>query len=115
MTRCAAFLRDEGDMEKQLDEITVALQNVSAAGPKDENLISRLLLRDILITQREVLSAMLFSKKETGCPLGVLMTRNGISRREPARPLPNRDLWFERVWKHYREEQAHGCGVEADD
>ena len=106
MTRCAAFLRDEGAMEKLLNEISAALENVSAAGPKEEDLISRLLLRDILITQREVLSAMLFSKRETGCPPGVLMTRNGVSRREPARPLPERDLWFERVWKKYREEQT---------
>ena len=106
MTRCAAFLRDEEAMEKLLSEITDALQNVSAAVSKDEDLIHRLLLRDILITQREVLSAMLYAKGEQGTPPGVLMTRNGISRREPARPLPERDQWFERVWKKYREEQA---------
>ena len=52
------------------------------------------------------LSAMLYAKGEQGTPPGVLMTRNGISRREPARPLPERDQWFERVWKKYREEQA---------
>ena len=115
MTRCAAFLRDEGTMEKLFSEISSALENVSTTGPKDKDLISRLLLRDILITQREALSAMLFSKKETDCPPGVLMTRNGVSRREPSRPLPERDLWFERVWKHYREEQAHGCDGEAAD
>ncbi len=106
MTRCAAFLREEEAMEKLRSEITGALQKTSAAGPKDENLVARLLLRDILITQREVLSAMLYAKSEQGTPPGVLMTRNGISRREPARPLPERDLWFERVWKKYREEQA---------
>ena len=115
MTRCAAFLRDEGSMETLFHEITSALENVSTTRSKDKDLISRLLLRDILMTQREVLSAMLFSKRETGCPPGVLMTRNGVSRRELARPLPERDLWFERVWKHYREEQAHGCDGEAAD
>ena len=109
MTRCAAFLRDEGAMETLRTEVSAALQNASAAGPRDENLISRLLLRDILITQREVLSAMLYAKREQGTPSGVLMTRNGVSLREPARPLPERDLWFERVWKKYREEQTrHG-------
>ena len=109
MTRCAAFLRDEGAMETLRTEVSAALQNASAAGPRDENLISRLLLRDILITQREVLSAMLYAKREQGTPSGVLMTRNGVSCREPARPLPERDLWFERVWKKYREEQTrHG-------
>ena len=115
LTRCAAFLRDEGAMKKLLSEISTALQNVSTAGPKDEDLISRLLLRDILITQREALSAMLYAKGEQETPPGVLMTRNGVSRREPARPLPERDLWFERVWKHYREEQAHGRDGEAAD
>ena len=115
MTRCAAFLRDERAMEQLLSEISAALRKECAADPQDEDLISRLLLRDILMTQREVLSAMLFSKRETGCPPGVLMTRNGVSLRELARPLPERDLWFERVWKHYREEQAHGFDGEAAD
>ncbi|MBR3016758.1 MAG: FAD-binding protein [Clostridia bacterium] len=115
MTRYAAFLRDEGTMEKLFSEISSALDNVSTTGSKDKDLISRLLLRDILITQREVLSAMLYAKGEPETPPGVLMTRNGVSRREPARPLPERDLWFERVWKHYREEQAHGCDGEAAD
>ncbi len=105
MTRCAAFVRDEAAMEKLADEISAALKKTSIAGPKDDDLVSRLLLKDMLITQKEILSAMLFAAREKGGSPGVLMTRNGVSRREPARPLPERDLWFERVWKKYREEQ----------
>ena len=67
-----------------------------------------LLLKDILLTQKAVLSAMLYAAQETGNPSGVLMTDGTESRREPARPMPERDLWFERVWKKCREEQA--CG-----
>ena len=84
-------------------ETTVTIESTLAALVEGKRYAT---LRDILITQREVLSAMLYAKGETGSPAGVLMTRNGVSRREPARPLPERELWFERVWKRYREEQA---------
>ncbi len=108
MTRCAAFLRDEEAMEQLLNEGREALQNVCLASPEDEDFVERLLLADVLITQQAVLSAMLCAARETGEPTGVLMTRNGQSGRVPARPLPDRDLWFERVWKKYREENARG-------
>ena len=77
-------------------------------GPEAENIREGLLLKDILLTQKAVLSAMLYAAQETGNPSGVLMTYCTESRREPARPMPERDLWFERVWKKCREEQA--CG-----
>ena len=64
----------------------------------------RLRLRDMMVTQRQVLSAMLL-ENEPGEP-GVIETRGGVSRRRPARPIPDRDLWFERVWRARREEEV---------
>ncbi len=111
MSRCAAFLRDEKGMENLLGEVSAALAETAPADEKDADLTERLLFLDLLITQREVLSAMLYAKREKGAPEGVLMTRNGLARREPARPMPDRDLWFERVWKRFREEN----GADADE
>ena len=63
-------------------------------------------LRDLLVTQSRVLSAMLCSLAEEGEPEGVLMTDEKGSRRVPARPIPERDLWFETVWARYRAENG---------
>lgn len=57
----------------------------------------RLRLRDLMLVQRQVLCAMLFNLRQPG--MGVLETKNGVCTRRPARPLPERDLWFERVWR----------------
>ena len=105
MSRCAAFLRKTEDMEALRDEVEKALEKQSPAAPQDRDFAARLLLRDVLLTQREVLSAMLYEAGEEGESAGVLMTYGGVSRREAARPLPERDLWFERVWKKFREEK----------
>ena len=106
MSRCAAFQRDEKAMERLLGEVSAALSKTAPAEEKSPDTVRRLMLWDVLVTQREVLSAMLYAKREKGPPRGVLTTRNGLSVREPARPMPERDLWFESVWKKYREE----CG-----
>lgn len=45
----------------------------------------RLRLRDLLLTQREVLSAMLYAIEHDPAE-GVLTTRGGVSGRVPARP-----------------------------
>ena len=71
----------------------------------DPQLVERIRLMDMLTTMREVLSAMLASL-ENDTDEGVLMTRNGVSTREAARPFPERDLWFERVWQRYRDGQV---------
>ena len=105
MTRAAAFQRDREGMEALKKQVEAALKQT---GPEAENIREGLLLKDILLTQKAVLSAMLFAAQETGNPSGVLITDGTESRREPARPMPERDLWFERVWKKCREEQA--CG-----
>ena len=108
MTRAAAFLRDEAGMRRLKERVEIAL---TRAEPQTEDVPRALLFRDILLTQRAVLSAMLYAAAEQGNPPGVLMTYPEGSRREPARPLPERDLWFESVWKKSREEQARGNGA----
>ena len=75
----------------------------SGCSTRDYAIPMYLLLRDILLTQREVLSAMLYAQTEEKGAAGVLITENGTSARVPARPMPNRDLWFERVWKSFQE------------
>ena len=42
-------------------------------------------------------------KAETEPTGGVMITDAEGSRRETPRPLPERDLWFERVWQKQRD------------
>ena len=67
----------------------------------------RIRLRDMMITQKQVLSAMLFALEHPG--QGVLETKNGVTQRRPARPIPTRDLWFERVWKADLARREESC------
>ena len=83
----------------RLDEIDRAHEPAALA---DAQLSARLRLDDMMTTQRQVLSAMLFALHSD--EPGVVETADGESRRRPARPLPERELWFERVWRKYREE-----------
>lgn len=102
MTKYAAFQRDAAgmrDMLARLDEIEACCVPPNTA---DEQLLTRLRLRDVMLTQRQVLSAMLHNLEQPG--EGVLETRRGQSEYRPARPIPERDLWFERVWRRAREE-----------
>lgn len=100
MTLHAAFLRDSDGMRAWQDEIGSILQSSAPAQESDEFLVRRLRLRDLLITQQYVLSAMLAAKEAPSG--GVMITDEAGSRRETPRPLPERDLWFERVWKRSR-------------
>lgn len=103
MTRAAAFQREPEGMERLKKAAEQALSEAREADPTQADFLPRLLLRDILLTQREVLSAMLYAQTEAKDAPGVLMTEDGVSRRVPARPMPERDLWFEHVWKEFRE------------
>ncbi|MBR5752774.1 MAG: FAD-binding protein, partial [Clostridia bacterium] len=88
---------------------------------------TRIRLRDQLVTQRAVISAMLEAARvcgSTGAGLALDDTGNAlphleqaenpvlytqkrgdeyITAAEPARPLPSGEQWFETVWKKYRE------------
>ena len=103
MTRCAAFERDADGIRLLLDQLDEIGSRLAPASLEDGHLADRLRLRDMMLTQRQVLSAMLYSLKDA--QPGVLITRRGHSERREARPLPERDLWIERVWRKYRSEQ----------
>ena len=101
MTRYAAFQRDEEGMGLLLQRIREIESCVEPADPADPHLVNRLRLRDMMITQKQVISAMLYDLHNTAP--GVTETHLGISSRRPARPIPQRDLWFERVWQKQRD------------
>lgn len=100
MSRCAAFLPDTGRMAQLLDRIQGIRQERVRWDDRDPALERRLRLRDMMLVQEQVLQAMLFDARHPGD--GVLETCRGRCRRRPARPLPRRDLWFERVWRACR-------------
>lgn len=103
MSRYAAFLRDEAGIRAMLARIEAIENHRQPLTEGADDLCDRVRLQDMMTTQRQVLSAMLH---DLTCPgEGVLETRDGISRRRPARPIPERDLWFERVWRANREKR----------
>lgn len=97
MSRCAAFVRDAAGMRRLLERIEALEQGFLPAEVRGGQLEQRLRLRDMMAVQRQVLRAMLFDLEQPG--EGVLETTNGACRRRQARPIPERDLWFERVWR----------------
>lgn len=103
MTRFAAFQRDEAGMHALLQRIDAVEADLAPADPQDPQLVNRLRLRDMMLTQRQVISAMLYDLHDDAP--GVTETLQGVSHRRPARPLPQRDLWFERVWEKQRSQR----------
>lgn len=103
MTRHASFEREEAGMIRHLARLEELAQTFRPLSEDPTLVAERLRLRDLILTQRAVLSAMLFSIRHPG--EGVLETRGGVSSRRPARPIPERELWFERVWQQEREER----------
>lgn len=104
MSRSAAFIRDVDGMRALLKDVEAAMADVEEIALDDPQLATRIRVGDILATQREVLSAMIKAQEEP--EQGVLYTANGMSEYRAARPLPDRDLWFERVWRENRERAA---------
>lgn len=100
MTRYAAFQRNEEGMHTLLGRISEIETHTAPADLKDPQLVNRLRLRDMMITQKQVISAMLHDLHDQ--TPGVTETRHGETIRRPARPIPQRDLWFERVWQQQR-------------
>ncbi len=103
MTRSAGHFRDKKEMLALRKKCEDLLAQQEIAKPTDKDFLIRLFLQDIVITQYEVLSAMLFAAQEQSGAQGVLETYHGFSRRIPARQAKDRDLWFERVWRKERE------------
>ena len=103
MTRCAAFQRDAGAMRALAERDAAVLSHARPLAEGDPDAAARLRLRDMALTQREVLGAMVYDMEHPGA--GVLETRGGVSLRRPARPIPQRELWFERAWRADREER----------
>ena len=127
MSACGGPIRSPAALRKLDEELSQTL--AEARGPMTafpDDLEDRVLLRDQLVTQRAVISAMLYAAAlfgstgaglvldDGGAPLPhrtpagnpVLCTRmTGVSyvtRAEEARPLPPREQWFETVWREYR-------------
>lgn len=104
MSRCAAFQPDEagmGALLARLEAMDAARMPFSLADPA---LAARIRLRDVMLAQRQILRAMRFDLQNPG--EGVLETTKEGCRRRPARPIPDRDLWFERVWRASRERKG---------
>ena len=102
MSRSAAFVRDAGGMRALARRIAEIEANRTAWDPADPALETRLRLQDALTVQKQVLAAMLYDRENPALS-GVLETRDGACRLRPARALPPRELWFERVWRAERE------------
>lgn len=104
MDKCAGAARDIGGMRELLQAVNRRLD----ASPTNYR------LRDILITQKHALSAMLLQSKYAGDAGHIIEKRepnaekcgdyaficdeNG-ARAERVSPIPEGDQWFERVWK----------------
>ena len=100
MSRVAAFQRDAEGMARLLARDEALLRETVPTDLTDPDLQERLMLKDALMTQREVLSAMLYAAR---CPgEGVLYTEGGVSGFAAPRAAAGRELWFETVWRQYR-------------
>lgn len=106
MSRWASFARSSQGMEQLLARIG-EIQSHVLPWEECSDREQRIRLRDMMITQKQVLSAMLFALEHPG--QGVLETKNGVTQRRPARPIPTRDLWFERVWKADLARREESC------
>ena len=128
MSKAGAHCRDISSL-KQLDKRLSQILN-SAKAPFDTilpDMEARILLRDQIIAQRSVISAMTAAAEEFGSTgAGLVLDSEGriVQHREhrenlvlytqrqgndyptvaePARPLPKGEQWFETAWKKYRE------------
>ncbi len=104
MSRHASFQRDVVGMKAMKQEIEALKRHLEPLREGDALAVDQLRLRDMLRTQEAVLSAMLFAESDQSA--GVLETKGLVSTRRLARPLPDRDMWFERVWRKDREERG---------
>ena len=114
MSRVADFARDVDAMEALAARVNDLLSDLPAkvALADVRQVVEWYRLRDMLLTTREVLSAMLCSAREVGSHGAAYvvgdgrvasdaprrtrtLTRGGVSRIEPVMPIPDAELWFE--------------------
>ena len=103
MSDCAAAIRNRKAMQQALSAVTAELAEIGTEAHSVQQ--SYYKLRDILVTQAAVLTAMLDA--ETPDPSEVQethLTADGFccSRRK-VRPLPENNDFFENVWRGYRQ------------
>lgn len=99
MTCFAAFERSKEGIKELLRELS-NLHEVPCNDISDADLYAKIMLTDIVHTQKAVLGAMLLrleSPEER-----VLVTEGNVSSYRDGRPIPDRDLWFESVWAKQR-------------
>lgn len=95
MSDSAAAVRDQAKIKEIL---AITLQELAAA--EDPR------LRDVLVTQAAVLTAMSQPATDPQKVQEVTMTRDGFAVNvRPVRPIPQEDSFFENVWRGYRENQ----------
>lgn len=139
MSAEAAHIRDPQALARFGEELEETLDAFfQTYRPKNSRGLAQMLAtRDILLTQRAVLSAMEFAAAAWGSRGSALVTGGGgeegfcgnggegeqipgreyqviterkaggfLSFETPVRPLPQRDPWFENVWRAYKERKA---------
>lgn len=125
MSRVADFARDLSAMKALQKEVSDFLDRAQATITiaSDREILPALLLIDLLLTQRSVLSAMLCSAESIGTHGAAyvigsdLNTVNSVrtnytrtlgaeSELSPVRPIPNGELWFETLLRRSLEQRG---------
>ncbi|MDR1599880.1 MAG: FAD-binding protein [Oscillospiraceae bacterium] len=134
MSAVGAHLRDVEalrELRSELRELRAIAQPLAVDDQKltaRGDLVEQLKLNDMLYTLDAVIDSMVFSAsfygstgaglildktggyvphndKQQNCVTETITNRHAsASRAVPVRPFPDRDLWFESVWKSYRED-----------
>jgi len=107
MSDNAAAVRDKAKIKVALDETVKELESLekTALPSKRERVFLYYKLKDILVTQSAVLTAMLNEDiSDTSKIQEVYLTDKGfLYKMRDVRPLPDSDDFFENIWRTYRE------------
>ena len=112
MSDYAAFLRDEDKIKEMKTEVEEKLSKVFCYAVKKENVVAFVKYRDLLITANEILSALILWCDEIGArgsAMGknsekqddsgiVICTESGRAYTEKPSPIPESEVWFEKVY-----------------
>ncbi len=116
MSECAAFVRDTGKLKEFSGKVCRLYDNFfdTAVISDAKELPGLFKLYDLMATARAVLSAMILSAEKDGTHGSALVdslkghekgrcstvtiTCGSDSCTEPVRPIPDAELWFEKVW-----------------